>query len=119
MLKHVDVLNRHSKTTGEAAYLRTDFIVRGQFVNHRDKDVPDQETEDPEISQENENIMKKMDEDDESRAKDKAIELLRKEKEKKRFKCKVSLEDRNYAQKLIIKNMELCGIDPSLKFPGN
>jgi len=119
MLEHVATLNRHSKTTGEAAYLRTDFVVRSQFVNLKDKDVPEHESNDPEVIEENRNMMKKMDEDDETKAKDKAIELLRKEKEKKRFKCKVSYEDRNYVQKIIFKNMELLGIDPSLKFPGN
>ena len=118
MLAHVNVLNCHSRSTGEAAYLRTEFSVRGEFVNHRDKEIiePICDDVDPESSKTSEDLMKKMDQDDATTAKQNAIELLRKEKERKNFKAKVHQEDRKYAQEVFSK---FIGLDVDLKFPGN
>ena len=69
-------------------------------------------------SQDCEQLMKKMDDDDGCSSKETAIELLKRNKEKKKFRCKVSLEDRNYCQEAILNLRSSCNIDPSVKFPG-
>ena len=118
MLAHVNVLNCHSRSTGEAAYLRTEFSVRGEFVNHRDKDIiePICDDVDPESSKTSEDLMKRMDQDDATTMKQNAIELLRKEEERKNFKAKDGQEDRKYAQEVFCK---FIGLDVDIKFPGN
>ena len=92
MLAHVNVLNCHSRSTGEAAYLRTEFSIRGEFVNQKDKDIiePVCDDVDPESFKDSEDLMKRMDQDDATTAKENAIELLRKVKERKNFRAKVN-----------------------------
>ena len=118
MLAHVNVLNCHSRSTGEAAYLRTEFSDRGEFVNHRGKDIIESVCDDvdPESSKTSEDLMKRMDLDDATTMKQNAIELLRKEKERKNFKAKDGQEDRKYAQEVFCK---FIGLDVDIKFPGN
>ena len=92
MLAHVNVLICHSRSTGEAAYLRTEFSIRGEFVNLKDKDIiePVCDDVDPESFKDSEDLMKRMDQDDATTAKENAIELLRKVKERKNFRAKVN-----------------------------
>ena len=92
MLAHVNVLNCHSRSTGEVAYLRTEFSIRGEFVNQKDKDIiePVCDDVDPESFKDSEDLMKRMDQDDATTAKENAIELLRKVKERKNFRAKVN-----------------------------
>ena len=72
--------------------MRTEFSIRGEFVNQKDKDIiePVCDDVDPESFKDSEDLMKRMDQDDATTAKENAIELLRKVKERKNFRAKVN-----------------------------
>ena len=104
MSEHVKILNRHSKSTGEASYRRTEVAIRGEFVNYNEKRElrgrsqvsEDIISDDPKLKLvrcENENVLetekKKMEEQDSLRARKGALDLLKKEKERKFYNVKL------------------------------
>ena len=115
MLSYIKELNCHSESTGAAAYWRTDFCARGEFVNLKESNV-EYTIEDvgSESSQDCTNMIQNMDELDQSKARSNAIELLSKEKEKKMFKYKVSPGDRAYLQTHLPLE---CDVSANTKFP--